>query len=375
MQSAADTAALAAARAVQTGQAASRPQWGRIRKNAEKVAASMFKATLAAGGSSASRARPKVTVTQASVAVSSELEVKTSFLAVLGINSLKAAAHAEVGIPDPINVEIALVLDYSRSMLDNDKYIRMTAAARNFIARIGAEKAERTKIGIVPFSEYVYATMLGRDIRGSAAGSANKPVTACLVNRDFPYSASDETPLNTVEASRWPAADPASPECQAYPANKLRVQDLTSDYDGLGDALAQMQPANLTNIALATEMGWHMLSPNRPFETARDYSDPMVKKILILLTDGVQTVNAHGPGGDVSTQAADETTAELCRAMKAEGVRVFTIAYDIEEQRVHDLLSNCSGPAGFHEAKESTDISAVFDDIYSQIAESVWLSR
>jgi Mg-chelatase subunit ChlD len=162
---------------------------------------------------------------------------------------------------------------------------------------------------------------------------------------------------------------------QAHAAGGLLVRELTTDFEGLSAALGGMGPVGLTNIALAAEMGWHLLSPSQPFDTGRDAADPIVRKVMILLTDGVQTVNAKGPTGGFSTLEADGATAQLCQNAAAAGVRIFTIAYDIKDERVRTLLAGCAGKnGGYHEA-QGDDISEVFDAIYAQISESVWLSR
>jgi hypothetical protein len=60
--------------------------------------------------------------------------------------------------------------------------------------------------------------------------------------------------------------------------------------------------------------------------------------------------------------------------MEAAGLRVFTIAYDLDDAAARTLLTECaSANGGFHEAN-TTDISQIFEDIYQQIVESVWLS-
>lgn len=395
LQSAADSAALAAARTIQEGQTSGKVKWGKLKKSAQAAAEKMFAASQT-GDLNRTTRKPRIKISRNSVTVDASTSVPTSFLAILGVDKLQADAHAEVGIPDPVSVEIALVLDYSKSMEENDKYVRMTAAAQSFVNKVAAERGNNTKIGIVPFSEYVYATVEGRHVRDTAPGDANKPVTVCLKNRDYPYSTTADEPKKSVVASRWPAADPADVQCASYVPNSLALRDLTNDFATLSNALGQMRPVGWTNIALAAEMGWHMLSPDKPFE-AQDYPkkgekdggdeeydddesnyspDDKVRKIMILLTDGVQTVNAMGPSGAVSTLAADETTAELCQNVKGVGIRVFSIAYDIEDPRVRDLLEGCaSGSNAYFEPKEANDISGVFEEIFQQISESVWLSR
>jgi hypothetical protein len=64
---------------------------------------------------------------------SANVEVGTSFLSVIGIDALAAPGFAEVNIPEMLLVEIAMVLDYSGSMREYNKYVRMTSAAQAFI--------------------------------------------------------------------------------------------------------------------------------------------------------------------------------------------------------------------------------------------------
>lgn len=372
LQSATDTAALAAARTVQLSRMDRDGDWASVEAKAERTARNLLQAAVGLQGT------PDFTVkiTDTGVTIESSYQVKTSFLGVIGMQTLPARSLSEVNLPDPTLIEISLVLDYSLSMRDNDKYLRMTQAANEFIQKVSDDRGDRTKIGIVPFSEYVLATLPGGMLRGTPAGDANTPMTVCLLNRGYPYSATDSTPSTSIAASRWPYVPLTDPNCQAYQTNKLGVRDLSSDFQGVKNALTSMQPTWKTNISLATELGFHMLAPNRPFETARDFSDAYLQKVMILLTDGVQTSNAEGPDGSVSTIAADEVTAEICTTAKAEGVRIFSIAYDITEERVRTLLAGCaSSPGSYFEPTGVAGIGDVFDEIYAQIAESAWLSK
>jgi Flp pilus assembly protein TadG len=387
LQSAADTAAIAAARVVQLAELGREEDQDAVNAKAVEAATRILNAALATfGGMEA--AVFDVDVGGEVISISADLDVPTSFLGVIGINQLKAKASAEVNLPDPIVVEVAMVLDYSGSMLDDDKYVRMTAAGRDFIAKVDKDRGETSQIGIVPFSEYVYTPIATSNIRDTGSGyydhgddgggwggwgGGSGTVTTCLLNRDYPYSATDQTPSSGMPASQWPQGDDT--KCDEYGDANLRVRDLTDEFSGLADALSAMQPVGLTNISLGMEMGWHLLTPPSPFQTARDFSDEHVQKIIILLTDGRQTVPAMGPGGDVSTDAANETTAELCDGAKAEGIRIFSIAYDVDDPVVEALLLNCaSGDQAYFDASVS-EISDVFEEIYSQISESVWLSR
>jgi Flp pilus assembly protein TadG len=374
LQAAADVAALAAARSIQSGQHSSDDDWAERRAAAAAAGARMFETNFAARVEGIAP-DPDVDVDEFKVSVAADVDVPTSLLTVLGIRSFKAKAFAEVVIPSAVEIEIALVLDYSGSMQENDKYVRMTSAAQAFIDKIAAERRTTTKVGIVPFSEYVLATVRGRDVRGTPLADSGDSVTACLLNRDHPYSTSGETPYPAVEASRWPALATGDAACQPYVTGSLNLFDLSDDFTGLSNALSDMRPTGLTNIALATEMGWHLLSPEEPFDTAGSpTSDRPLMKVVILLTDGMQTVEAMGPSGDVSVAAANEGTLELCNNMEAAGLRVFTIAYDLDDPAARTLLTECASANGAFREANTTDIAEIFEDIYQQIVESVWLS-
>ena len=180
IQAAADTASLAAARIVQTRQLTRDSNWDdnweEVRQNAETTARNLltaaFKNIRAEGTPDYS-----IEITEELVIIHAHYDMKTSFLPVIGMNTLPAKTLAEVNLPEPILVEIALVLDYSGSMNDNGKYARMTAAAQQFIDKVSKDRGDRTKIGIVPFSEYVLATVPGGMIRGTPAVDANTPMT------------------------------------------------------------------------------------------------------------------------------------------------------------------------------------------------------
>jgi hypothetical protein len=373
LQSAVDTAAIAAARVLQVGELERDADWDALRAEASARARTILQAALTGFGG-ANDLDVDVNIEGENIAISTAFDVPTSFLGVIGIKTLPAKAMAEVSLPEPILMEIVLILDYSGSMRANDKYIRMTDAAVDFVQRVAADRAGTTKVAIVPFSEYVLADIPLTYVRDGGSQALNG-TGVCVLNRDYPYSATDEPPSSTIVESQWRLGDDG--ECDDdYRGGGLALRDLTDDLDSIVTALEGMEPVGLTNISLATELGWHVLSPEAPFEAARDYSDEHLQKVIILLTDGVQTVPASGPSGDTSTLAADDVTMEICTSAKAENVRIFSIAYDVDDERVHDLLLGCaSSPGSYFDARNVTGISGVFDEIYSQIAESVWLSR
>ena len=154
--------------------------------------------------------------------------------------------------------------------------------------------------------------------------------------------------------------------CTEYATKNLWVRPLSQNFSQLTTAIGSMRPIGYTNIALGLDLGWHMLTPDAPFTEV--HQGDGVQKVAILLTDGRQTVRAHGPGNRVSRRAANANIAESCAGMKADGIEVFTIAFDIDDAYTRDLLKNCaSSEPHYFEPAAGGDLDEVFAGIFEKV--------
>ena len=110
-----------------------------------------------------------------------------------------------------------------------------------------------------------------------------------------------------------------------------------------------MEPYNLTHISLGMEWGYHLLSPGVPYTSGVSFDDDETLKAVVLLTDGRQTMDGWGPGNvtyERSVEHAEFNLVALCQNMKADGIRVITVSFDLAdstEAETEERLSNCSG--------------------------------
>lgn len=387
--------------------------------------------------------------------------IGTSLLAAVGIDRVDLRVRSGAVVAQPTSAEISLVLDYSGSMGRNNKYQTMRDAALKLIddltgPTVPAAARDRVKIGMVPFSDYVYSDMVTDYIRDVHPDHFGLTVRACLDTRRYPYAVQDTTPDTLVDDSRWaapgmpnafrqpgPAATgvngsigfygdcnangmkeitttttqrvctdwddgdcddwddrtvtttelvPAdecdrdhspddlididaeaavsdfatdTPQCAAYSDRSLLVRPLTTDMESLKTQLNAMRPLKLTDIALGVEMGWHLLSPNVPFGNGVAYDDPETRKILVVLTDGAQTVGGFGPSGEFSIARADTNTEELCTAIKAAGIRVITVAFDLDDNAAKQRLEDCASHPSkdFYDAATASELASAFEKI------------
>lgn len=158
-------------------------------------------------------------------------------------------------------------------------------------------------------------------------------------------------------------------QCSIYRDRSIKVTPLTADRGVLIKQLQAMTPVKMTNIALGLEFGWHLVSSNEPYIDGASYAAKDKKKIVVLLTDGKQTVGGYGPGNSFNIQKANENTASLCQSMKAKEITVFTIAFDLSSQpQVKKMLRTCATSAThFMNAAQNNQLATVFDCILAQL--------
>lgn len=153
---------------------------------------------------------------------------------------------------------------------------------------------------------------------------------------------------------------------------------LTTNQSGIKSAIDQMTANGMTNIQQGVSWGWRTLTPKEPFTGGREASDETNRKYMIVLTDGENTYTSSytpnqtyfGPWGYGKHDRIEEGltnadlagtpyvgvnlntyekkmnghTAQTCNNAKADGITVFTIAFDISDgSSAKQLLEACAG--------------------------------
>lgn len=164
-------------------------------------------------------------------------------------------------------------------------------------------------------------------------------------------------------------AEQLNPQCGQYAENSTWARAMTTEFDVLKGAIDNMRPLGATNIALGLDFGWHYLTDNEPFSEAS--TEDNTKRSLILLSDGTQTVPAHGGNGSYNIDSANKNITEICGNIKGTNIEIYTIAFGIEDQFTRNLLKNCStGDEYYYEPRVGSELDAVFDEIFDSISPS-----
>ena len=176
--------------------------------------------------------------------------------------------------------------------------------------------------------------------------------------------------------------------CNAQPLLRL-----TSNTATVNTAINNMVAGGSTNLLEGFMWGWRTLSPNAPFADGKAYSVAENKKILILLTDGMNawgTMNnpsgseyssfgyyndipSRFPGTTVTTAAQarslmDNKTLDACTNAKNQGIQVYTVGFSVSTDPIDEaglnLLRSCASASDMaYVANDSSGLVSIFEAI------------
>jgi hypothetical protein len=180
-----------------------------------------------------------------------------------------------------------------------------------------------------------------------------------------------------------------------------RMRRLSNSFQAIRDDIEALTADGNTNIPIGMAWGWNTLSPTGPFADGVAYNTPKHQKILILMTDGENTIAQRdtpndgtysgsgyiwqkrllrsngaflqqGASNATRTEALDFRLSELCTNMKAKDIEIYTIRVEAGSS---ELLQACaSSRDNFYNVTNSATLTAVFQNIAGQIA-ALHLSR
>lgn len=346
----------------------------------QDIAKKAFDANMAGGAATDLSTTSSFTIKNGVVTGEAHADMATMLLNIVGLTNFDVVARNEVALPSAKKAEVAFVLDYSGSMADpaggQIKYQAMGQAATKLIHTLSTQAPGKVKYALVPFSQAVYVTLPSGYVKGASGTSW----TGCTQDRQYPYNLTDTAPDVGNDASKWGqpmVAHPWKSSCSDYANQHLVVRPLTTDYAGLKAQIASMTPYQNTHIALGAEFGYQILSPNGAFTGATAYGDKTTSKFMVILTDGMQTEPAFGPGGSRTVAQGDSNLESICANAKASGITIVTLAYDLYDTSQRKRLQNCASDpiADFFVVNSGKDVAAAFEAITAAINQTVYLSK
>jgi uncharacterized protein YegL len=269
--------------------------------------------------------------------------------------SIGSSAEVSWGIK---KLEIALVLDNTGSMAQNQKLEQLKTAAHNMLntLQVAGKQPGDVKVAIIPFDRMVNIGTGFKDefwIDYSVKNIKKANWDGCVIDRDQPNDTLDTAPVATNYHTFYPAADCGS-LVQALP--------LTSEWQTLHDKVTEMKAAGNTNTTIGLMWGWHALTPGLPFtQAAAPASD--LDKVIVMLTDGENTQNRWS----TSSSKIDPRMAEACDQIRRANIKVYTVRV-IDGNR--DLLRSCATTTNmYYDVQQADQLNGVFSSIAQSLAQ------
>lgn len=154
------------------------------------------------------------------------------------------------------------------------------------------------------------------------------------------------------------------------------IVPLTSDQDDLSTAINNMNAEGFTLGNYGMVWGWRVISPEEPYSQGAEYDDEGWDKAVLMMTDGVNTMNhaytAYGNTNDHNIDPDDlnDRFAEVCNAMKAEGILVYTVTFEsgVDEDTKAFYEECASTPAQYYDAPSQADLVDAFEKISRELS-------
>lgn len=293
---------------------------------------------------------------QGLVTISASGKVPTTLMGLLGIDVIDVAASTEV-VWSIGRLEVALVLDNTGSMSQQGRMTALKQATQEFLDVLEEASYEPglVKVSIVPFDVEVRpGTQFSQQswLRWSSVFQ-QWLWNGCVHDRDMPHDVGNAAA--TSSATRYPAVTSCSSGSLAT------IQPLTEDFNVLRQKVTAMQPAGWTNITIGVVWGMATLSPWAPYTQAVPYGTPDVTKIMVVMTDGMNTRNRWT---STDTQI-DARTRAACQSAKDTDIVVYTVRF-MEGNEA--LLRDCaSDPGMYYNVTNVSQLLPAFQDIGQRI--------
>lgn len=430
LQAQVDAGVLAAARL--------QPTKGRLTvKNSDRK--TVVNEVMAQNGFDAATGKTIIRIANPTITVKAQSDYKTAFMGMIGKSTVKIGAKAQSQINAGGTLEIALVLDNTGSMTINGKLDALKVGAKGLLGTLESFPADKVTVSIVPFARYVNvgsdkrdATWL--DMPDEYTVTRNEPVTtttggtpanctetgvmltgqrdgasyqypeksctggsagtSTTTNEDRDYTAEWTGCVGVrpaglhIEDSTYSTAVPGLTgfEAKERKADGLdrrnncprAITALTNDFPKLKSDIDALRGGGNTYMPIGIAWGTRVLSPGEPFAqasaTAKD-----VRKLMIVMTDGNNTIHLDTPPYLDSNNASTSTTLEenankdtvtACNNAKASGFEVITIAFQVTDKKTKTMLGECaSSRKNYFDAGDNAKLIATFEKIGARLNE------
>jgi Flp pilus assembly protein TadG len=342
------------------------------------------------------RVTPTYTTTGGSqLTLSATAQMPADFIGIMGFNNLDIGAYSEVRWGNT-RLRVALVLDNTGSMASSSKLTALKTATNNLLTQLKSAAASNgdVYVSIIPFAKDVNVGSLNYSANwidwsewdasnGSCSRSGYSPQSSCIShggvwtptnhntwngcvedrgNTTGPSSSNYDTnvspPSSGITASLFPA--------EQYAYCTQSIMPLSYNWTAMTSLVNGMSPNGNTNQVIGLAHGWMSLVGGGPYPSP-PAMDPnyQYKKVIILLTDGLNTENRWY----TNQSSIDARQAITCSNIKAAGITLYTVQVNTSGDPTSALLQSCATDSSkFFLLTSSTQIVTTFNQIGTELS-------
>lgn len=332
-----------------------------------------------------------------------------------GSKSKDISATAEAPLGGAVKVNFSLVLDTTASMAEGGRMTALKEAADILMTELEKSNtggSENVKVSLVPFADYVrispdnknehwielqpdqnvsWKVLDGDNSVGcKQVGEGETATTECDKyvykdeNQDLVWIGCMGSRLDGYNK----IADYSGKKLQGFVAHgtctgqNSILQPLTTDLSSIKASIQSLTATGSTYLPAGLVWGWRTLDNSAPFPVISKGDKKDTRNILLLMTDGNNTLKMQGTkpdfngmyhwkvaGEEKETQeAANVVTSELCTSIKIDGIQIISIAFEVTDPSTKTLLKNCaSSSQDFYDATNANQLNQAFKDIGSSL--------
>lgn len=356
---AADSATLAAGKAMLAGELSD--------TEVVELARTFFIQNLGPLGNAINLSDPEIRInrTTGDVAISAVADIAMTLARVAGYQSMQVPVVSEANFRQK-DIEVGMALDITGSMSESiggrRKIDSLEDAFENFANRLLPDErssAQRVRIALAPYSASVNV--------GSDAGVISNFLSRdnCVVEARGGRYSDNLNIYNTIVPNRGRQSN--------YRCPSNSIMPLTDDREALIREVRSFNPVGATAGHIGAQWAWNLISDkwtgvfsgsHAPDSYDRVERDELLKAV-VLMTDG--EFNTSYTGTSSPAQAV-----ELCKSMKAKGVKVFSIAFGLTSGSVSEnTLRNCAseGDEYFASADSPEALNAAFEKFADKLTQ------
>jgi len=307
------------------------------------------------------------------LAVSSQENVQTSFMAVLGnkFDVLPVSATAKallVREEDGDKVEVSMMLDVTGSM-GGQRILDLKSAASDLVNILIREGENDVRVAMAPFSHAVNVGPHFNKITNTTPVDGN----TCVVERTTDRKYKDHKPSasNGYFQTMTEAKASTGRTSGYWSCPSAEIVPLTSNKQLLLDEIASLPTHGNTAGHLGTAWAWYLISKRwkNMFPSSRAPKGNLdgVKKIAVLMSDGQYNTKWY------NADNSDVQARKICNQMKKEtaGIEVYAVGFQLSEgSTAYNRLKQCAtDEEHFSPAGNGDELKAAVRAIAFKIAE------